>query len=316
MNRHPSRSNRFRLSSRRIFLPSLRPSLAQDDLVVLGDAVTDDLEAMCLLLTAIGLEHHHDDRSGQILVAREDAERARQHWQSYRQENTAWPPPPPARLAPRSGAPPTVSMMALLVLFFFHTGPWQAASPWFERGAVNAKAILEQGEWWRLITALTLHADLVHLAGNSLIGGLVIHLLCKALGFGSGWLLLVLAGAGGNLLNVVLRQGEHLSVGLSTSVFAAIGLLTGVQIIRFRTRSLRECLLPLGAGAGLLAFLGSEGVRTDLGAHFFGFVVGIGLGALVGLAGTAEKATTPAHQGLLLVLALAVVLGAWLIALG
>ena len=121
----------------------------------------------------------------------------------------------------------------------------------------------------------------MHLAGNCLIGGLVIHLLCKVLGYGSGWLLLLLAGAGGNLLNVALRQGPHFSVGLSTSVFAAIGILTGLQIVRFRTRSLRECLLPLGAGAGLLAFLGSEGVRTDLGAHLFGFLVGIGCGAVV-----------------------------------
>ncbi len=315
MNRQPPTPFRFRLSSRRTFLPPRRPSFEAESLVVLGDSVRDDIEAMSLMLTAIGLEHHVDDRTGQVLVAKGNAERARVHWQAYRQESASWPAPPPARMAHRPGTPPTMGLMALLTLFFFHTGPWRASSPWFERGAINAEAILDQGQWWRLVTALTLHADLVHLAGNCLIGGLVIHLLCKVFGYGTGWLLLVLAGTAGNLLNIVLRQGEHFSVGLSTSVFAAIGMLTGLQLSRFRARSLRECLLPLGAGAGLLAFLGSEGARTDLGAHFFGFVVGIGLGALAGFLGTTEKTTSPAQQGLLLALALAMVVGSWLIAL-
>ncbi len=307
---------RFRLSSHRtFFFPGRSAANDWPELALLGDASSDDLEAMGLVLDAVGIEYSYDDRSGALLVAAADVERARRHWQDYCQENLAWPAPPPARPATQPGTPPTLGMMALLTIFFFHTGPWRNGSRWFEQGAVNADAILEQGQWWRLITALTLHADLVHLAGNCLIGGLVTHLLCKVLGYGSGWLLLLLAGAGGNLLNVILRQGDHFSVGLSTSVFAAIGILTGLQIVRFRTRSIRECLLPLGAGAGLLAFLGSEGVRTDLGAHLFGFLVGIGLGAIACLAGMAEKTVRPARQLFLLALTLATVLICWLIAL-
>ena len=306
---------RLRLSSRRTFFPVRSAANNWPEMEPLGNTVSDDLEAMALVLDAVDIEYSYDDRIGTLLVATADAERARRHWQDYCEENFAWPTPPPDRPATQPGTPPTLGMMALLTIFFFHTGPWRNGSSWFDRGAVNAEAILDQGQWWRLITALTLHADLVHLAGNCLIGGLVIHLLCKVLGYGSGWLLLLLAGAGGNLLNVVLRQGPHFSVGLSTSVFAAIGILTGLQIVRFRTRSLRECLLPLGAGAGLLAFLGSEGVRTDLGAHLFGFLVGIGLGAIVSLAGMAEKTVRPARQLLLLALTLTTVLLCWLVAL-
>lgn len=306
---------RFRLSSRRTFFPGRSAAGDWPELAMLGEASSDDLDAMGLVLDAVGIQHYYDDHSGELLVAAADVELARQHWQDYRQENLAWPAPPPARPATQPGTPPTLGMMALLTIFFFHTGPWRNGSSWFERGAVNAEAILEQHQWWRLVTALTLHADLVHLAGNCLIGGLVIHLLCKVLGYGSGWLLLLLAGAGGNLVNVALRQGDHFSVGLSTSVFAAIGILTGLQIVRFRTRPLRECLLPLGAGAGLLAFLGSEGVRTDLGAHLFGFLVGIGFGAVACLAGMVEKTVRPARQFLLLGLTVATVLLCWLLAL-
>ena len=84
---------------------------------------------MGLVLDAVGIEHYYDDRSGELLVAASDAERARRHWQDYRQENLAWPTPPPARPATQPGTPPTLGMMALLTIFFFHTGPWREQQP-------------------------------------------------------------------------------------------------------------------------------------------------------------------------------------------
>jgi membrane associated rhomboid family serine protease len=205
--------------------------------------------------------------------------------------------------------------MVLLALFFLHTGPWSSGSQWFERGAINSAAILGQGEWWRLVTALTLHADLVHLVGNSLIGGLIIHLLSKTIGYGFAWLCLLLNGATGNLLNIILRRQPHISVGLSTAVFAAIGMLTGLQLGRFTSRSLRDILLPLGAGAGLLAFLGSEGVHTDLGAHFFGFIIGICSGVLLSYTDLTKRLQRPAVQGWLLLFSLMTLLLCWRLAL-
>ncbi len=38
--------------------------------------------------------------------------------------------------------------------------------------------------------------------------------------------------------------------------------------------------MPLMAGLALLAMLGSEGERSDLGAHFFGLVIGLLAGYL------------------------------------
>jgi len=206
-------------------------------------------------------------------------------------------------------------MFGLLALFYLHTGPWAAESPWFARGAIDSVAILGQGQWWRLVTALTLHADLTHLVGNCLIGGLTIHFLGRTAGYGLAWLLLLVDGLIGNLLNIVLRRQPHLSVGLSTSVFAAIGIFTGLQLSRLSARPFKELLLPLGAGAGLLAFLGSEGTQTDLGAHLFGFASGLATGVLLGAGGLIEKARAPWGQAAAFVTALAVILFAWQLAL-
>jgi rhomboid protease GluP len=204
--------------------------------------------------------------------------------------------------------------LGVLALFFTYTGPWSAGNPWFIRGAIDSAAVLDRGEWWRLLTALTLHADQVHLVGNCLIGGVILHFLGKTFGYGLAWLLLLFNGGLANFLNIALRRQPHLSVGLSTSIFAAIGLFTGLQLSRFKTRPLRELLLPLAAGAGLLAFLGSEGIRTDLGAHFFGFICGVCCGAGLDLAGILERTRRPFVQCVLFLISLATILLCWLLA--
>jgi len=201
----------------------------------------------------------------------------------------------------------------LMVLFHVITGPWSWHSKWFRQGAVALRPILEQGEWWRLFTALTLHADVVHLAGNVLIGGMVVHFLCVEIGSGLGWSLLVLAGAAGNYLNLIWRHGEHLSIGFSTAVFGAVGLLCGLKVkslVRWR-----ELLLPLGAGGGLLAMIGTSGERTDLGAHIFGLAVGIVFGALFALFGGKFVGRHKDHAKFLLPATLGLLAFCWYLAL-
>jgi len=213
-----------------------------------------------------------------IMTGEDQAARAEEEIRRFEEENRNWPfrkEPLVLRSASDQGRPPTVLMMGALLIFHQVTGPFSSHSEWFSRGAVDSKAILESGEWWRLITALTLHSDSVHLLSNLLIGGMVIHFLCRLFGTGPGWLLLIIAGALGNYANVLAHGPGHISVGFSTAVFAAIGLLCGSQIKIF---NLRAILLPLGAGVALLAMLGSSGDRTDLGAHLWGLFVGLVLG--------------------------------------
>ena len=73
------------------------------------------------------------------------------------------------------------------------------------------------------MTALGLHADSVHLAGN-LVFGLVFGFLAgERLGWGLAWFGMLLAGALGNTLNAFVQAPDHTSVGASTAVFATLG---------------------------------------------------------------------------------------------
>ena len=170
-----------------------------------------------------------------------------------------------------------------------------------------------EGQWWRLVTALTLHADWQHLLGNLLIGGVFISRLCRDLRSGPAWLLLLAAGALGNLANAWLQNPAHRAVGASTAIFGAVGILAAISMVRYRhnLRPRRRWVLPVAAALGLLAMLGAGGENTDLGAHLFGFLFGLPLGFGVEL--LVEKRGRPgrAWNAIFALAAVAVATGAW-----
>ncbi len=204
---------------------------------------------------------------------------------AYARESRPAPVPPP--VPAWTGDGPLAAALAVaggLLAFHRVTGPWRDDTVWFARGAADAQHLLG-GEPWRAVTALTLHADTGHVFGNALAAALLVTLVGRALGPGLAVLAVLAAGAGGNVANAWLHAGDHLSVGASTAVFGAVGLLGGLGAARRRLRlGRRPAWTSLGASLGLLAMLGTGGERTDLWAHGFGLAVGLALGAVLGFA--------------------------------
>ena len=168
-----------------------------------------------------------------------------------------------------------------------------------------------RGEFYRSVTSLMIHANALHLAGNILGIAIFGTAVCNIMGWGVGWLMILITGIVGNLVNAVLYKTGHLSVGASTAVFGAIGILAAHQFFKkFRLPGQRmRSWLPLGAGLGLLSILGS-GTHTDLMAHLFGFKAGIILGALYGC--FVKRPATRAWQPFFLLLALSVLVVSWM----
>jgi len=218
-------------------------------------------------------------RDGFILsVPEEEVERALVGLSSYEREN-------PPKLRDEPAEPPNLvasaSVAGTLLLFFFITVAGYPTVQWFERGSADADRIL-LGELWRTVTALTLHANLAHALSNAIGITLFLGALSTILGPGLGSALVLLAGAGGNLANALVHGSGHVSVGASTSVFGAVGMLGGLGLARRGRKKVprRRAWVPVAAALALLAMLGTGGERVDVLAHFFGFLFGGVLGLL------------------------------------
>jgi membrane associated rhomboid family serine protease len=260
-------------------------------------------EEWSFVLRALGVIHEiRDEGDGYaIAVLPEDLEAAASALEAHEEERAERPAPPPPEYGPsRLG----IAFAAFVVAFQLATGPRDEGVVWFARGSMDAAAVL-RGEWWRIVTALTLHADLGHALGNALVGALLLAALARRIGTaGAAWLVL-LAGAAGNALTAVVARSRYVSVGASTSVFAALAALAVVVALSRR----RAAAVALGAGAALLGFLGT-GLQADLLAHLFGFVAGA-LGALVAAPLARRPPARTAAQPALALFALAAVAACW-----
>ena len=251
-------------------------------------------------------------REGFVLsVPADQAEMAAAVLAAYESENA--PRSQRERRVPPANLRASFSISAALAAFFLLTGSRNPAVRWFDRGSADAELILA-GELWRAVTALTLHADHAHLLSNAIACALFLSVVCGALGAGVGSALVLLAGAGGNLANALLHGSHHVSVGASTAVFAAVGVLGSVGVVQRRRRGTvgRRAWLPIAAAFSLLAMLGMS-EHTDLWAHFFGFVAGCVVGPPVAIA--FRKPAPPAVQWALGGAALTVVVYCWSLAL-
>jgi membrane associated rhomboid family serine protease len=182
---------------------------------------------------------------------------------------------------------------------------------WRRAGVMDA-ALVTAGEWWRTVTALTLHGDLAHLVANSLFGAVFGLFVGRYLGSGLGWLLVLVAGASGNAINAFIQPPGFRSVGASTATFAALSLV-GAFVWRrgyLRGWDWRRRFAPVFGGVALLAYTGFGGENTDVMAHVTGFGSGLVLGLIAGAVDVRRLGRS--GQGLCAAAALAMVLLAWL----
>jgi rhomboid protease GluP len=167
----------------------------------------------------------------------------------------------------------------IFILFYLYVHNTMHRIQWLEIGAASSKGILN-GELWRCVTALTLHDDLAHLYSNIALGVLAAIALCSEIGKGIGWFSILLSGAMGNFFNAFIQNPENRSIGSSTSVFGAIGMLGVIHLLGKDKQRRKRSWIYFAGALGLLGYLGSSGERVDLGGHLFGFISGLFLGII------------------------------------
>jgi rhomboid protease GluP len=180
-------------------------------------------DALALAAVGIGSRTIADENGISLAVAELDALRASNELAQYHRENQARAA---SQLQPsRRGLNCALAYAALLLFFYGAAGRYLFGFDWWTAGYAQAGLIVT-GEWWRTITALTLHADIVHLASNIVAGGVFGIALAQFLGPGLAWSAILISAGMGNELNALAHPADHTGVGASTAVFAALGLVS------------------------------------------------------------------------------------------
>ena len=237
-----------------------------------------------LVLAAVQIPHQViQDQSGfALIVPAEDSAAAVRELELYDEEN---PPlaPKPRRTVPHQDPVPGIFGYVLVVgIVAWLAGSAAFSENWLQAGRVDGE-LIRNGEWWRLFTALTLHSGVSHLAGNLVFGTVFGLFAGRLVGSGVGWFAIVVCAAFGNFLNTMLLESAHRSIGASTAVFAALGLVAGfvwrAKLMSQERWSYR--LGPIVGGLALLMYTGTGDANTDVGAHLMGFVSGFAGGMIL-----------------------------------
>jgi membrane associated rhomboid family serine protease len=273
---------------------------------------------MGLVLTAVGIPYRLEERidGWALLVDGSHAHRAVDELAHYLDEQARQPAPPEPAPAVDDGRWGIAGFLLVLWAVPFLQGQASFGAEMLVAGRMHAGAV-EAGQWWRTITALTLHADAGHILSNSAFGAFFGLYVARGLGSGVGWLLVVLAGALGNGANALIQADDFRSIGASTATFGALGLFSAMVWVRGEIRrgaGWRRSLAPLFAGFALLVWTGTGGENTDVAAHLTGFTAGALLGALAGR--LPRTALAVPVQFTAAALALSLPLLAWWLALG
>ena len=153
----------------------------------------------------------------------------------------------------------------------------------YRAGILWAPAVLENGEYGRILWAMFLHSDIGHLFNNMVILFFLGAMIEKEVGHVRYGLLYFLSGIGGNLLSLLVKVATgdiSGSIGASGAVFGLDGVLLAMVLLSGRKI---ESVTP-----GRVIFMvvyslynGFTGENIDNAAHVGGLVIGFGAAAVM-----------------------------------
>lgn len=233
-----------------------------------------------LVLLSQGIESLADstpETGWHIELPPEDFGRALRILRQYKLENRLRRIVQPSGTKLRFDWSNTWFFVLLLVVFALSEMPGSTLREW---GRMDRARFLA-GEWWRPLTAVSLHHDLPHLLSNVGIGMFFLGLAGGVFGAARAILISLFSGIAANIAGCLFHPGGYLGLGASGVVMGALGLLTCDSILHRESTdtNLQRVSRGLAAGVLLLVLLGFDPhPTTDVLAHVIGFAFGLILG--------------------------------------
>jgi len=170
--------------------------------------------------------------------------------------------------------------------------------------------VVEQGQWYRLLTSTLLHVDPLHILFN----GIALYLAGRMLEplIGRFWFaaLFAIGGLAGSLMSLLINAHNLVSVGASGAIMALFAAMfvfsirVPVDIDRRRLqRTAMQVLVP-----SLLPLTGGlHGATVDYGAHFGGAIAGIIVAGLLLALWRRDQTWPPARRFAQVIVAVAAI---------
>ena len=205
-----------------------------------------------------------------------------------------------------------ISVILLLLIALYLLQHFTPDGAFIVKSGRASATRISDGEVFRGMTALFLHVDIKHLVGNLFFGAIALWSLSTMTGTGVAVLLMLIGGMTGNLFNGLFYGSAHNAIGFSTAVFAAWGSVGAIQFSpHFRQQKMRRWI-PFAGTLGMLAMLGSS-IKSDVLAHFFGFVAGALLAVVAGKVIEKQGVPRPFWQWFFFLVTLSLILLSWLV---
>ena len=152
----------------------------------------------------------------------------------------------------------------------------------YQKGAMEAAAVLKDHEYYRLFTAMFMHFGINHLINNMLVLFVIGDNLERALGHVKYLILYLCCGIGAGWISLYFQEPDVLTVsaGASGAIFGVIGgLLYAVAVNKGRLEDLSTRQLVVMIAFSL--YFGFTSVGIDNAAHISGLVLGILFGGIL-----------------------------------
>lgn len=181
----------------------------------------------------------------------------------------------PLTLAPKKQHLAQPLLVAVLCILFSFVS-WY--SPWRQYLWVSQHSVFVNAEYWRLLTALFVHADSGHLLSNAPLFLIFSWYLRNYYGFLFFPVLPFIAGLVTNLMVIAYYEPYVRLIGLSGLVHAMVGLWL-VLYMRFALEHpWPQRLLRVTGFVFMMMLPSSFHANVSYAAHFIGFFVGVLLG--------------------------------------
>lgn len=143
----------------------------------------------------------------------------------------------------------------------------------------NFRPLVMQGEWWRLMSCMFLHANLMHIGANMYSLWALGRMLEALVGWKSTFLVYMITGVLASLTSLLYHTDAVVGIGASGAIFGLFGAFAALVLKKKVVGAGGQLLTIKSLMAPLLINLGISLLpEIDLSAHLGGFVSGAIIG--------------------------------------